>query len=218
MGKVSYEKLFSISARYNVSIGFSAYLPYSELRDMNDTDIMSLSLSVDDDSIDRLKDDLDTYVSMNNNSLDYTVRSEYKNEIKKNNTQFSVVSIMLSFIILLIGMLNFMNTSISEIISRKYETAILNAIGMTSKQIRLMQILESLIFSLIVSIFYVPISTLLSYLIIGVILRDSDAFSYHFSVVPIAATMLLLLILSVLIPLAVSKFSVKNSTVERLRG
>ena len=113
-------------------------------------------------------------------------------------------------------MINFINTSISEIISRKYETAILNAIGMTSKQIRSMQMLESLIFALIVSLFYVPVSTLLSYLIIGVILRDSGAFKYHFSIVPIAVTMLLLIVTSVIIPLIVSKFITKKSAVERL--
>ena len=216
MGKVSYEKLFALSARYNVAIGFSAYLPASELVDMKDTDIMSLSLFADDNEVNRLKDKLDSYISLNNKELDYTVKSEYKNEIKKNNSQFSVVSITLSFVILLIGMINFINTSISEIISRKYETAILNAIGMTSKQIRSMQMFESLIFALIVSLFYVPVSTLLSYLIIGVILRDSGAFKYHFSIVPIAVTMLLLIVTSVIIPLIVSKFITKKSAVERL--
>lgn len=216
MGKVSYEKMFSLSARYNVSVGFSAYLPADEISSMPDTDIMSISLFAKKGSLSKLKDELDIYVSSRSTGISYSARSDYKNEIVQNNSQFSIVGLTLSLVILLIGVINYINTSMSEIISRRYELAVLNAIGMTSKQIRLMLISESLIFSFVVAAFFIPLGSFFSFFIIDVMLSGSGAFSYQFSITPIAVIMLLLITISVVIPLFVYKIVSKRNTIEWL--
>jgi putative ABC transport system permease protein len=208
--------MFSLSARYNVSVGFSAYLPADEISSMPDTDIMSISLFAKKGSLSKLKDELDIYVSSRSTGISYSARSDYKNEIVQNNSQFSIVGLTLSLVILLIGVINYINTSMSEIISRRYELAVLNAIGMTSKQIRLMLISESLIFSFVVAAFFIPLGSFFSFFIIDVMLSGSGAFSYQFSITPIAVIMLLLITISVVIPLFVYKIVSKRNTIERL--
>lgn len=217
MGKADYEKLFSLSARYNVIIGFSALLPESEISGLSDTDIMSISIFAKKGSLDKLEEDLQTYFSLKNSDINYVSRAEYKKEIVQNNRQFSIVGLCLSLVILFIGIINFINSSMTGILSRKYEFAVLNAIGMTSKQIKLMLVSESLIFTFGTAMFFIPLGTLFSYIIIGVILKESGSFIYHFSITPILTILLIFIIISVLLPLCFYKMISKKQIIERLR-
>ncbi|MDR0918385.1 MAG: ABC transporter permease, partial [Oscillospiraceae bacterium] len=130
MGKVDYIKLDALSAHFYLGVGFSAYLPEIELKNAGDADIMSATIISDNKKLDNAEKEIEEVISSNYN-LDFRSRSDYTSEMKNNNAQFTLVGISLSLIILLIGILNFINTSLTNIISRKYEFAVLEAIGMT---------------------------------------------------------------------------------------
>ncbi len=216
MGKTSYEKLFSLSARYNAINSFSGLLPKREVTAMADTEIMSLSVFAEKGDIDRVENNLRTYLTSLNSNIDYVSRTSYKDDIVKNNSQFAAVGLCISLMILFIGIINFINSSITGILSRKYEFSVLNAIGMTSKQIKLMLVSESLIFTLGTAVIFIPLGSLFSYIIIGVMLKETESFTFNFDITPMLCILLIFVIISILLPLSIYKMISKNSVIERI--
>lgn len=60
---------------------------------------------------------------------------------------FTLLGGVLCLIIGFVGVLNFFNTVMSGIIARKNEIAVLQAIGMTGKQVKEMLIIEGIIYT-----------------------------------------------------------------------
>lgn len=215
MGKVSYEKLYSLSTRYSAINSFSGLLPKNEVLSKTDSDLMSLSVFAEKGDINRLEENLKTYLASLNSNIEYISRDSYKDDIVHNNSQFTVVGLCISMIILFIGIINFINSSMTGIISRRYEFSVLNAIGMTSKQLRLMLISESLIFTLGTALIFIPLGSLFSYLIIGVMLKENYSFVFNFDLFPMFCILLIFVIISVILPLGIYRTISKKSAIQR---
>ena len=76
---------------------------------------------------------------------------------------FTLLGGVLCLIIGFVGVLNFFNTVMAGIIARKNEIAVLQAIGMTGKQVKEMLIIEGIIYTvgsgllaLILSLLFIP--------------------------------------------------------------
>ena len=123
----------------------------------------------------------------------------------------------MSFIVGLVGVLNFFNAILTGITARRRELAVLQAIGMTGRQLRTMLALEGL--------FYTVGAALLALaLIVGTApLIDSALsgliwfFTYRFTVWPIAVALPLFGALGILIPVLSCRAAQRRSVVERLR-
>ena len=61
---------------------------------------------------------------------------------------FLLLGTVLSFIVGLVGIINFVNAVITGIVSRKRELAMLQAVGMTGQQLRAMLVWEGLFYAL----------------------------------------------------------------------
>jgi putative ABC transport system permease protein len=83
-----------------------------------------------------------------------------------------------------IGLLNFINTTMTNILSRKQELAMLQSIGMTAKQCRNMLVLECMYFVLIAAGVFVSLGYPLSYVLVQSISAGSPAYTYHWTPVP----------------------------------
>jgi len=215
MGKVNYSNLYAVSARFYLGVGFSAYLPESELVNCPKTDIMSATVMAQQNKLDKLNEEIDEVIDKYT-SLDFRSREDYLEQMNNKNSQFTFVGMSLSLIILLIGVLNFINTSLADIFSRKYEFAVLQAIGMTTGQMRTMLITEGLYFIAITGVIFISIGTAASYLILNLFMTESMVYVYHFSILPIAISLSLLFLTAVIIPQIFYKAIAKKSVVERL--
>lgn len=129
----------------------------------------------------------------------------------------SVMGYAISIIIALVGILNFINSMVTAIISRRREFAMIQSIGMTKRQLQRMLMLEGL--------YYAGLTLIASYLLgtvtVGVIVRGmvADGFStFHFTLFPLLVCTPILLFVAALIPLLCFKNLEKQSIVERLRS
>ena len=123
----------------------------------------------------------------------------------------------LSFIVGLIGILNFLNAILTSIFSRKKEFAVLQSVGMTGRQLNTMLITEGIIFagsSVVITLF---LSVVLAPLIRDVLEGMFWFFSYRFTAVPIVAVAPVFVLLGALLPLIAYHIVAKRSVVERLR-
>ena len=120
-------------------------------------------------------------------------------------------------IIALVGVLNFANSMITAIVSRKREFAMIQSVGMTKRQLRRMLVYEGL--------YYAGLTLLASWIVsalaVGIGVRAvtaADDFSpFRFTLLPLGVCTPLLFILAVLIPCLCFLNLEKQSVVERLR-
>ena len=124
---------------------------------------------------------------------------------------------VLSFILGLIGILNFINAMITSIQARRNELAVLQAVGMTSKQLRQMLTGEGLCYMLLTAGIVLTIGNLIVYALVKAYTMQMWMFTYHFIIWPILAAIPVLAIISLLVPDLCCRMLMKRSIVERIR-
>ena len=113
--------------------------------------------------------------------------------------------------------MNFLNAVLTGIITRRHEFAVLQAIGMTGRQLKRMLMLEGLYYALLA----MAVSTVLI-VTLGPLIGAGCAhvfwfFVYKFSVLPLAVLLPVFILLGLAIPLITYRGTARQSIVERLR-
>lgn len=173
---------------------------------------------VDDEAV---KQDMEHFMADYTNnvdpSLDYESRYTYAGEFESFRNMFLLMGSILSFIVGLIGILNFLNAVLTGIITRHREFAMLQSIGMTGKQLKKMLVLEGLYYTLGSVVISFILAVISSPLAANVIENMFWFFEYHFMITPLFITIPIFALLGILLPLISYRFLSKKSIVERLR-
>lgn len=187
---------------------FQAQWPENTLR--------RLFVNVEDAHVDEMQEWLNTYIQEKDSSLPVTSRSSMAEQYERETRSSAVMGNAISIIIALVGVLNFINSMVTAIVSRKREFAMIQSIGMTKRQLCKMLVCEGL--------YYAAITLTASYLVsaaaVGVGVRamvDGGFTTFHFTLLPLMICTPVLLIFAVLIPYLCFKNLEKESIVERLR-
>lgn len=151
-------------------------------------------------------------------TLSFTSKQTLIDHYKEQTRASTIMAFAISFVIAVVGVLNFVNSMLTAIFSRQKEFAMLQSIGMTRRQLRNMLIDEGLYYAGITLV----LSYLLSALVVGVGVRllvagDWTA-TFHFTLLPLVICTPILLAFAVLIPVCCFKNIEKQSIVERLRA
>lgn len=178
---------------------------------------MLITLDVEDSAVDAMEQYLSDYCRTGNPSMQYTSRALYADEYKATQSTYKMVGVVAGILLALIGIANFANTSITSIIARKHEFAVLESIGMTAKQQRKILMLEGLNYMLLTFGFTWTLGTVLGKLGLMMLLSESEYFVINFTILPSVICMPMFLLLVVAIPLLSRKYANGGSVVERLR-
>ena len=141
-----------------------------------------------------------------------TMIDQYEAETRSNGVMGNTISLVIA----LVGVLNFINSMVTAIVSRKKEFAMIQSVGMTKPQLRKMLITEGLSYAVLTLL----ASYLLSAFGVGVVVRAmvSGGFStFRFTLLPLVICTPILLFFAVLIPYLCFRNLEKQSIVERLR-
>ncbi len=149
--------------------------------------------------------------------MSYSSKQIRANEFKGMQNTVLIVGGVLSLIIGLIGVLNFINSILTSILTRKREFAMLQSIGMTSKQLKKMLIAEGLMYTASSGIVSVILGASVSVLLADTIAQSLWFFTYQFTILPLIITIPILLVIGILLPLPVLKVVEKQSIIDRLR-
>ncbi len=202
-------KLFGGAA--NIYIPTEEYMKYTD-----NISIMTALFNVKDEYILSIENYIQNKIK-EIPTLDYRSKAIYEQEYNEMVNTYTTVGYTLSFIIGLIGILNFINVIITSIISRRQEFATMQSIGMTRKQLRKMLIFEGLYYALITFIVTLTMGLPITYLGVNSFAGQMSFFSYHFTILPIIICIPILIVIAVLIPV-LGFVGIKNtSVVERLR-
>lgn len=122
-----------------------------------------------------------------------------------------------SLILLLIGLLNFINVMITGVNSRIKELSIMESIGMTKKQVKKMLTIEGLYYAGITTVFISTIGMAIVYGVAILSKKIADYAVFVFPTVPLVILIISIFIVCSVTPSIVFKSSSKKNITERIR-
>lgn len=208
---------YTNSARYALG-EYVMYLPAEVYRSIvKDPIVMSYAYNVKDGAEEQMEAFIKHYTENVERTMFYESKLTYVKCFEDLQQLTVTVGGILSGIMGLIGLLNFANSILTSITTRRREFATLQSIGMTKKQLVRMLCLEGIYYVLMTAVFSIIIGAVFSVAVVGGIVGTLWMFSYHFTLVPILVVCPILLVLGVLIPVAAYRSAGRQSIVERLR-
>ena len=208
----------ALSFRYGL-VGADDYILGAERfkQDTGTDMVMIYTYDTTEEANDAMEDFLADYTETVQPLYDYESKQSYMDEFEGFRSMFLTLGSALSFIIGLVGVLNFINAVLTGILTRKREFAVLQSIGMTGKQLKIMLVYEGLYYTLLAMALSLALSLLLGPLAGNVMGNLFWFFRYHITVLPLLAVLPVFLLLGVLVPLAVYRSIARSTIVERLR-
>ncbi|MBQ8633677.1 MAG: ABC transporter permease, partial [Lachnospiraceae bacterium] len=186
------------------------YYAYDMEKAVADTDYAEVNM-------DNMEGFLLNYTENVNSRYDYESKETYAAEFYGFRDMFMIMGSVLSFIVGLVGVLNFLNAILTGILARRREFAVLQSVGMTGKQLKQMLIAEGLYYTLGAVIISLVLNILLGPLVGEAMGSMFWFFTFKFTVTPILAVAPVFVVLGVVIPMITYHFAAKKSVVERLR-
>lgn len=209
----------AMGPRHGHYIGVDFTLPADEyLKQMGDKNPLSAGFDVTDEYSSDTEAWLEDYCQNVESSLTYTSRDIYIEEFRDIQNVFTIVGGGLSFVLGIIGLLNFVNAVVTSILARRREFAMLQSVGMTGKQLKKMLIYEGLFYAVFTIILALTLGNVFTYLIIETLSQQMWFFAYHIRVLPFLLSVPILAVISVVVPVLTNKTLAKQSIVERLRN
>lgn len=220
----SYEVMARCSMPYALStqmypmLGGQVIIPDGEYVKLTENrNAISVMVNAEDGRFDEVDTQLRELTDSGDSQLMLKSKQTYLDEFAGYINMIKLVGGTLSIILALIGILNFINSVVTGIISRRRELAMMNAVGMTGRQIKQMLTWEGIHYAILTAICSVAFGTLISRVAVNLIAGESFFFTYHFTLLPIFAGAPILIVMSVLIPLLSYRMICKDSIVDRLR-
>jgi len=158
-------------------------------------------------------------ITSTNSSLKLETLDELVDEAHASMQPLFAVIYTIVLIIAFFGIINLINTVVTNIFARKQELGVLQAIGLSNKQLNQMLQSEGLIFTLGTIIATLTVGTGLGWLLCEGIRHFSEThyIDYHFPLRSVSLFIAVFLIIQIIITHASSKSLKKQSLVERIR-
>ena len=188
---------------------------YTEL--WPDSNLRKYYFNVTDENMDEAGGMLREYQQTKAIGMNITDRQSMIEQYEAETRSSAVIGYAISVVVALVGVLNFVNSMVTAIISRKKEFAMIQSVGMTKRQLRRMLTFEGFDYAGITLV----ISYILSAFVVGVVVRiiteGGYTSTFHFTLLPLVICTPILIGLAVLIPYICFKNLEKQSVTERLR-
>lgn len=208
---------YAMTSRFFTFLGMQIIVPEQEYLAHAEPRALLSILTKEKDSEVSLDEALENYTKYVRTNLTYTSKQTYEEEYKSFVNMFWIVGGSLSFVLALIGILNFMNAIVTGILARKQELAMMESVGMTGKQMKVMLAWEGIIYIIFTIICSILTTVLLDGLVLKNVIEGFWFATNHFTVLPIVLCIPVLLLAACVIPIAAYKNMTKESVVERLR-
>lgn len=215
-GKDKFDKTFKIQA---ITSGLGVFTihddAFKKLFKTDTTD--NLGIHVAEDSYDEVKE----FIKNLDKSNEYIDARYIDDEIESNNMIIGMTkSIGYSLVIIIgvIGFMNLINSMITSIITRKKELGMLQAIGLTDKQLIKMLNIEAMFYTGTMLLSSLTLGSGLGYIAVYVFRKTGASYaSYAFPIIPILIMVLCIVIAQLTLTYIISKNFNKQSLIDRVR-
>lgn len=195
--------------------GYMFYLNENEILDLPGATLMGYEFNVKDGYFDQIETVLNETKETYN--IDYLSIEKYKESYNNLKIMYTSIGLLLSLVIALIGIMNYINVICTDIIERKKEFAILQSVGMTEEQLIKMMSAEAGYYILGILIFIFTIGAMISVVVTKIIGNMMSFWEFHFIPESLLLSIPILMIIALLIPMIQIKKVVRVSVVSRLK-
>ena len=182
-----------------------------------ETDPMVAAYDVEPEYIPEMEAWTANYTENVEKNLSYLSRAIFEEEFNTLRMTFLIIGGAISFILALVGILNFFNSVTTSILSRRRELAMLQGVGITFRQLQKMLITEGLSYVGFAVIFTMTIGLLLMRFLAFGIAGQFWFFNWHFSLWPVFISILIMLLISVFVTLNGCRSMRKENLIDRLK-
>lgn len=210
----------SMSHRYSMVGGYSFVLPVEALRTDSGQAVVPMFYLFDtpDAATEAAAESyLAELTSDNATGLMYESKATIRAEFESFQHMFLLLGGLLCAIIGIVGILNFFNAVMTGIISRKREFAVLQAVGMTGKQLKNMLVYEGLFYAISSALVALVLSFIINPLVGDLLENMFWFFSANFTLGPVILAIPVFALLGWAIPTVMYEQTGKYSIVEQIR-
>lgn len=175
-----------------------------------------LFFNVEDEYVDAAGEMLNAYSRETGVTLSVTSRASMAEQYDRETRASAVMGNVISVVIALVGVLNFVNSMATSIVSRKKEFAMMQSVGMTKKQLCGLLVREGMDYAWITLIITYAVSTVT----VGIGVRamvEGGFTTFRFTILPLVICTPILLLFAFFIPYVCFRKIEEDSLVERLR-
>lgn len=190
-------------------------LPEQEFLDfMGEQQPMRSLFNVEPEQQQQMQQWLTAYCQNVNPDLKCTSKESVRQEYDSYKNMVVIIGNLLCMTLACIGILNFINTMVTSVLSRKQEFAMMEAVGMTGKQLRQMLCMEGGCYAVLTAIVSLALSSLLS----ATLIRSVELmfFRYQFTLFPILLCLPFLFLIVLTVPVLCYRNMSRVSVVERM--
>ena len=149
--------------------------------------------------------------------LMYESKATHRAHFREYQMTFVMLGGLLCAIIGIVGVLNFFNAMMTSILSRRREFAVLQAVGMTSPQLKSMLVWEGLLYTLGAGLIAGLLSAAVNPLAGRLLEQGYWFYRYRYTITPVLLMIPAFALLGYAIPAMMYNHAAKQSIVERLR-
>lgn len=151
-------------------------------------------------------------------NLDYESKASYTAQFDQLRGMFLLLGGVLSAVVAVVGVLNFLNAMLTSILARRREFAVLQAVGMTDRQLKALLMWEGVLYAALAAAASLLLCLLVSAAMQRVVGEILWFFTYRFSLLPLAVVTPCFFLLGALLPLGMLRVITRQTVVERLRA
>ena len=203
-----------------VDMGLDYIFPTNELLGnmvSADQPAMKTIFNVDEEHQLATENWLKNYTTNTDTALDYLSKVTLQQTFDGMINMYRLVGGALCAILALIGILNFINSMTTSILSRYGEIAMLQSVGMTGRQVKQMLIYEGIGYSILGLFGSLILSVIASLTVVRMMGAELTYFTWHFTLIPVFLCIIPLILITAIVPLVCYNKMAQKTVVERLR-
>ena len=203
-----------------VDMGLDYIFPTNELLGnmvSADQPAMKTIFNVDEEHQLATENWLKNYTTNTDTALDYLSKVTLRQTFDGMINMYRLVGGALCAILALIGILNFINSITTSILSRYREIAMLQSVGMTGRQVKQMLIYEGSGYSILGLLGSLILSVIASLTVVRMMGAELTYFTWHFTLLPVFLCIIPLILITAIVPLVCYNKMAQKTVVERLR-
>ena len=180
---------------------FPYYVTADVFKEMaSDKFLMSYSFNVEDEKENLCSSFVEQYTTQTEPLMGYESKQLWLKDFSSMTDLFVLVGGMLTLVIAIIGILNFINSILTGIVTRQKELAMMEAIGMTKKQICRMLVYEGLYYAGITIAASFLLGCVFSLTAVRALATGMWFMKYHFVMKPMLVVFPVLFLLGIVVP------------------
>ena len=203
-----------------VDMGLDYIFPTNELLGnmvSADQPAMKTIFNVDEEHQLATENWLKNYTTNTDTALDYLSKVTLRQIFDGMINMYRLVGGALCAILALIGILNFINSMTTSILSRYREIAMLQSVGMTGWQVKQMLIYEGIGYSILGLLGSLILSVIASLTVVRMMGAELTYFTWHFTLLPVFLCIIPLILITAIVPLVCYNKISQKTVVDRLR-